>query len=100
MNTLREIPIISSDAGDASALQNPNSPASIIKKARDQEVQSAADMKYDATAPARLEAFQNCVVEWEAPSNAHEITHSLFLASAALLLLYAAAPEGIKLNIA
>lgn len=95
MNTLREIPVISSDAGDLNALKNPNSPASIMKKAKDQEAQSAADMKYDATAPPRLESFQNCVVEWDKPSKVHEITHSLFLASAALLILYAAAPQGI-----
>ena len=98
MNTLREIPVVSSDAGDIAALSDPNSPASIMRKAKGQEVQSAADMKYDATAPARVEPFQNCTVEWESPRRQENSIQSLFLASAVLLLLYAVAPEGIIPN--
>lgn len=98
MNTLQEIPVVSADAGDIAALNDPNSPASIMKKAKSQEVQSAADMKYDAVAPPRVDGFQGCVVEWESPTKEKEITSSLFLASAVLLLLYAVAPEGIIPN--
>lgn len=94
MNPVREVPIISSDAGDTIALQDPNSPASIMKKAKQQEAQSAADMKYDAQAPPP-EGFENCVVEWEKPDTSNEIFHSLFLASAVVLLLYAAAPNSV-----
>jgi hypothetical protein len=91
MNARQEVPIVSSDAGDRVALANPNSPASIMKKAKEQQAQSAADMKYDATAPAP-EGFQNCIVEWENPNQYHEIVHALFLAASAALFLYAAAP--------
>ena len=94
MNPAREIPIISSDAGDTVALLDPNSPASIMKKAKKQEAQSAADMKYDAQAPP-AEGFQNCVVEWEQPDKGKEILHALFLASAVALILYAAAPSPV-----
>ena len=86
MNTLQEIPIISPDAGDTSALQDPNSPASIMKKAKEMEVQSTADRKFDASAPPR-EGFQDCDSEY------HEIVHALLLASSILLFLYAAAPN-------
>lgn len=92
MNPVREVPIISSDAGDTIALQDPMSPASIMKKAKQQETQSAADMKYDAQAPPP-EGFENCIVEWEKPDTSKEIIHALFLASAVALLLYAAAPS-------
>ena len=93
MNPVREVPVISADAGDSKALLDPNSPASLMKKAKLQEAQSAADMKYDAEAPKRLENFENCVVEWEPPNQFHTISHALFLASAVVLLLYAAAPN-------
>jgi hypothetical protein len=86
MQATAEIPIISSDAGDPMALKDPNSPASIMKKAKEQEAQSAADMKYDAEAPPRVEGF-------EGPTNYHEVVHSLFLASSVVLLLYFAAPN-------
>lgn len=84
MQVTSEIPVISSDAGDPVALKDPNSPASIMKKAKEQEAQSAADKKYDAEAPVR-EGFED-------PMNYHEAIHSLFLASSVLLLLYFAAP--------
>lgn len=86
MNAIQQIPIISPDAGDTIALQDPNSPASIMKKAKEMEAQSAADRKFDATAPPR-EGFQGC------EEKTHEITHALFLATSVLLLLYAAAPN-------
>lgn len=94
MTPVREVPIISSDAGDPKALQDPNSPASIMKKAKQQETQSAADMKYDAKAPPP-EGFESCVVEWETPDMSKESIHGLFLASAVALLLYAAAPNAV-----
>ena len=86
MNPVQEVGIVSSDAGDPKALQDPNSPASIMKKAKEQQAQSAADMKYDATVPAR-EGFQACDNKY------HEVVQSLFLASSVLLLLYAASPS-------
>jgi hypothetical protein len=98
MNLSRDVPVVSSDAGDISALKDPNSAASIMKKAKGQEVQSAADMKYDATPPPPVEGFQGCVVEWENTQRPHEIIKSLFLASSVLLFLYAVAPEGIIPN--
>ena len=98
MNNIQEVPIVSSDAGDKSALNDPTSAASIIKKAKEQQVQSAADMKYDATPPPPIEPFQSCVVEWEDTKRQHNITKSLFLATSVLLLLYAVAPDGIIPN--
>lgn len=95
MNPTREVGVVSSDAGDTVALKDPNSPASIMRRAKIQEAQSAADMKYDAEAPRRVESFENCVVEWEGASKQKEITHSLFLSSAVLLLLYAVAPDSL-----
>jgi hypothetical protein len=92
MNPVQEVGIVSSDAGDPKALEDPNSPASIMRKAKEQQAQSAADMKYDATVPAR-EGFQACVVEWEGRDKYHEVVQSLFLASAVLLFLYAASPS-------
>lgn len=86
MNTLQQIPIISPDAGNRSVLQDPNSPASLMKKAKEIEAQVDADRKFDATAPPR-EGFVDCS---EKP---HEITHALFLATSVLLFLYAAAPN-------
>ena len=91
MNAMQEVPVISPDAGDTTALANPNSPASIMKRAKEQQAQSAADMKYDATAPPP-EGFQGVVVEWEDPNRYHEIIHGLLLAASVALFLYAAAP--------
>ncbi len=87
MNVPREIPIISSDAGDPVALQDPNSPASIMKKAKEQQVQSGADMKFDAAAPPRVEQFENY------NGSSKSILLSLFLSSSVVLILYAAAPN-------
>lgn len=96
MNLLQEVPVVTSDAGDIIALKDPNSVASIMKRAKSQQVQSAADMKYDATPPPSLESFENCVVEWESPTRQQESIKSLFLAMSVLLLLYAVAPESIN----
>ena len=95
MNPSREVAVISADAGDIVALKDPNSPASIMKRAKLQETQGAADMKYDAVSPNRLESFENCVVEWEQPSKQTEITLSLLLATSVLLLMYAVAPDSL-----
>ncbi len=93
MNATREIPIISPDAGDRRALSDPNSPASIMKRAKEQESQSAADMKYDAQPPPRIEGYTQYVeVIWEKPYRKESIA-GLFLASAVLLFMYAAAPD-------
>ena len=86
MNAVREIPVISSDAGDTIALKDPNSPASIMKKAKEQEVQSGADMKYDAEAPPRVEGFEN-------REKYDSILHSLFLTASFLLIVFVAAPD-------
>jgi hypothetical protein len=86
MNATKEIPVVSSDAGDPVALQDPNSPASIMKKAKEMEAQSTADKKYDATAPPR-EGFEDCT------DGTAGILHSLLLASSVLLILYAVAPN-------
>ena len=85
MNATKQIPVVTSDAGDQIALQDPNSPASIMKKAKEMEVQSSVDMKYDAQ--AAKEGFEGCSEKY------HEITHALFLATSVLLILYAAAPN-------
>jgi hypothetical protein len=60
-----------------------------MKKAKEQEAQSGADMKFDAQAPPRVEAFEGEPLS----TNYHETIHSLFLASSIALLLYAAAPN-------
>ena len=94
MNASRAIPIISPNAGSPGVLADPLSPESIMKKAKEQEVQGGADMKYDATAPKRVEGFGgDVIVQWETTKREKEITLGLFLASSVLLLLYAAAPE-------
>ena len=92
MNT-QQIPVIYADAGNKMVLSDPNSPESIIKRAKEQEAQSGADTKYDATPPPRLENFQDVTIVWTNNIHEKEVTLGLFLASAVLLLLYAAAPE-------
>lgn len=87
MNATQQIPVVSPDAGDPVALQDPSSPASIMKRAKSMEAQTAADTQYDATPPPRLEGFQDC------RTDSHEITHGLLIATSVLLLLYAVAPD-------
>lgn len=94
MNAAVAIPIVSPNAGSPGVLADPLSPESIMKKAKEQEVQGSADMKYDADAPPRVEAFGgDVIVVWESKKREKEITLGLFLASSILLLLYAAAPD-------
>ena len=93
MNAIQQIPVISSDAGDPVALQDPSSPASIMKRAKALESQSSADRKYDASPPAPLtksqtkEGFEDCTKEY------HEITQGILIATSVLLILYAVAPN-------
>lgn len=100
MNTVaKDIPIITPDAGDTTAQADPNSPASIAKRARELESQSAADMKYDARAPPRVEAYEDWIaIQWDGEeTKSKEITMALFLTTAVILLLYAAAPNPLKM---
>ena len=92
MNATAEIPIVSADAGDPIALSNPNSPASLAKKAREQESQTGADCKYDETPPERLaQGFQNYTL---CDKEDLKLTGAgTFLSLSILLLLYAVAPN-------
>jgi hypothetical protein len=87
MNAAREIPIVSSDAGNPQVLANPTSAASIMKRALEQQSQTQADMKYDSPPPTRVESFQNQSMDSETT------LLSLFLASSVLLFLYKVAPD-------
>lgn len=92
MNAAVAIPIVSADAGDPVALSNPNSPASLAKKAREQESQSAADTKYDETPPERVaQGFMNYSVCTE--DELRLTGAGTFLSLSLLLLLYAVAPN-------
>ena len=91
MSAAQEIPVISADAGDPAALSDPNSPASIMKKAEEQKSQQAADMKYDAQPPARSEGFER-YVEVTYGGYHEETAMAMFLALSVLLFMYAAAP--------
>jgi hypothetical protein len=92
MNATVQMPIISPDAGDPVALSNPNSPESLVKKAREQEAQSGADTLYDQPPPPRVDQpFQDytpCLVDELRITGA-----GLFMSLGALLLLYAVAPN-------
>ena len=84
-----QIPIVSADAGNPQALSDPNSPASIMKKAKEGHAQSVADTKYDAQPPPREgEGYAN----YE-PSNRKEIIAGFLVSSAMLLFLYSVAPQ-------
>jgi len=83
-----QIPIVSADAGNPQALSDPNSPASIMKKAKESHSQSVADTKYDAKPPPREgEGYTN----YE-PSTRKEIIAGFLVSSAFLLFLYSVAP--------
>ncbi len=86
MNAAQEIPIVTPDAGNPMVLANPNSPASIMKKASEQQAQTQADTQYDSPPPARIESFQNGSIDSE------PVYLGLFLAASVLLFLYKAAP--------
>lgn len=84
-----QVPIISADAGNPQALSEPNSPASIMKKAKESHAQSVADTKYDAKPPPREgEGYAN----YE-PSNRKEIIAGFLVSSAFVLFLYSVAPQ-------
>lgn len=74
MNAHHEVPVITADTGNVDG-----SPASIIRKAKEQAAQTAADMKYDAPPPARLEGFCSMTQQQES------VATSFFLASAIVL---------------
>ena len=83
-----QVPIISPDAGNPEALTYPKSPASLAKKAKQAEIQSVADTKYDAKPALRKgEGFANY-----SPNNKKEIVAGFLISSAFLLFLYSIAP--------
>lgn len=87
-------PNISANAGDEAALSNPNSPESISRRAREAQVQSSEDQRYDAPPPERAAGFQDFIVVFEDDKKrSKEITAGLFLALGTLLFLYKAAPD-------
>ncbi len=92
MNATVAIPVVTPDAGDPKALSDPNSVASIMKKAREQQSQTGADTKYDSPPPERVaqSGFQNygdkCLAD-----RIQETGAGMFLSLSILLLLYAAA---------
>jgi len=92
MNATTQIPVITPDAGDPKALSDPNSVASIMKKAKEQQSQTGADTKYDSAPPERIpqpqgfEDYGSCLEE-----KVKETGAGLFLSLSILLLLYAAA---------
>ena len=93
MNATVEIPIVSPDAGDPVALSDPNSPASLAKKAREQQSQAGADTIYDQPPPDRIpqgfrDYYSPCLLDEVRVTGA-----GLFLSLGALFLLYAAAPN-------
>lgn len=92
MNATVPIPIVSPDAGDPVALSDPNSPASLAKRAREQESQSGADTLYDQPPPQRLtQGFLNytpCFIDELRLTGA-----GLFVSVGVLFLLYAVAPN-------
>jgi hypothetical protein len=86
-------PNISANAGDESTLSNPNSPEAISRKAKQAEVQSSEDQRYDAKPPERA-GFQDFIVVIEDErKRSKEISAGLFLALGTLLFLFKAAPE-------
>lgn len=92
MNATVQIPIVSPDAGDPIALSDPNSPASLAKRAREQESQSGADSLYDQPPPPRqtqgFEDYTPCFLDELRVTGA-----GLFMSLGTLLLLYAVAPN-------
>jgi hypothetical protein len=89
-------PNISANAGDEKALSNPNSPESITRRAKEAQVQSSEDTRYDTPPPERASGFQDFIVVWEDDrKRSREITAGVFLALGTLLFLYKAAPDGL-----
>jgi hypothetical protein len=86
-------PNISANAGDEATLRDPNSPESIARKAKQSEVQSSEDKRYDAPPP---QGFVDYIVMWDDErKRSQEITSGLFLSLAVLLFLFKAAPDAI-----
>lgn len=92
MNATVQIPVVTPDAGDPVALSDPNSPASLAKRSREQESQAGADTKFDEPPPERLsqpfEDYTPCLKDEIRVTGA-----GLFLSLGFLFLLYAAAPN-------
>jgi hypothetical protein len=98
MNATVQIPIVSPDAGDPVALSDPNSPASLAKRAREQESQSGADTLYDQPPPPRVaqaqaQGFTNYSYTPCFTDELRVTGAGLFLSLGALFLLYAVAPN-------
>lgn len=112
METAHQIPVISGDAGNPEALSNPNSPASIMKKLKETNAQTAADTKYDAAPPPRVSkegyagfydvsqgrtpvALGSMYLKAKRPLQivAEESLLGFLVASSFLLFLYSIAPE-------
>lgn len=92
MNATVQIPVVTPDAGDPVALSDPNSPASLAKRSREQESQSGADTLFDQPPPPRVEQpftnFSPCFTDELRVTGA-----GLFMSLSILLLLYAVAPN-------
>jgi hypothetical protein len=89
-------PNISANAGDDKTLSNPNSPEAISRKAKEAQVQSGEDQRYDAQPAERVSGFQDFIVVVEDErKRSNEITAGLFLALGTLLFLFKAAPESL-----
>ena len=80
------IPVVTADAGDPVALSNPNSIASIMKRASEQRSQTVADTKYDATPPARIEPYTN--IQANIHTNIKDTGASFLLSASILLVIY------------
>jgi hypothetical protein len=88
-----ESPNVSANAGDETALSNPNSPEAIARRAKKAEVQSAEDKRYDSPPP---QGFTDYIIVWENDEKrSKEISAGLFLTLGILLFLYKAAPNSI-----
>jgi hypothetical protein len=88
-----EAPNVSANAGDETALSNPNSPEAIARRAKQAEAQSSEDQRYDSPPP---QGFTDYIVVWENDQKrSKEISAGLFLSLGILLFLYKAAPDSI-----
>ncbi len=88
-----EAPNVSANAGDETALSNPNSPEAIARRAKQAEAQSSEDQRYDSPPP---QGFTDYIIVWENDQKrSREISAGLFLTLGILLFLYKAAPDSI-----
>ena len=88
--SLSEAPNISANAGDPAALNDPNSPESISRRAKLAQAQSAEDQVYDAPPPSPEPFLDYIVVFEDERKRSKEITAGVFLALGVLLFLYKA----------